>query len=304
MFTRRQLRRAFTLIELLVVVAIIAILIGTLLPAVQKVRESAARTHCSNNLRQLGLALHTYHDANGFFPSGILWTRPLLPFIEQSPELPSDRGLAVLTCPSDPRSGAIFNQSFGGVSGWGLTWYVALDRNGYGDDWGVLVSNAFAPANGIRRISIPSVRDGTSNTAALGERAPSPEGIYPELYYGWWDFPTLQDVRTPVLSTSAPSPVFEIPGAFAVGRFYDSEVAGTKCPNPGLFGPASTTSQCAFNSVNSFHPGGGNFLFADGSVRYLGFRVNVFMTGFTPPTTILEALVTRDGGEPIAANEG
>jgi len=191
-------RSAFTLIELLVVIAIIAILIGLLLPAVQKVREAASRLKCSNNLKQIALAAHSYHDANDSFPSGVnLGPRytsvfvELLPYIEQSAlysQWDFTNPVTNVTGTS-PRAGALISvylcpsqqlnqnpiQAAGGP--------VALTT--YGGNGGTI---AFPPADATmdgmfsttgpeslpRANQVPvnllSVTDGTSNTLLFGER--------------------------------------------------------------------------------------------------------------------------------------
>lgn len=189
-------RSAFTLVELLVVIAIIGILVSLLLPAVQAAREAARRMKCSNNLKQLGLALHNYHDTYGKFPIGAAdiaisrrtpWMPSLLPFIEQtalydryvsaaltfsasgSNNLISNidrkvRDVIVpsLSCPSDPNSPGNTRGYHGN--------YVALDGNAVG-----VTDNAAGVMFRNSRIRIADITDGTSNTLAFAEALVRPQ---------------------------------------------------------------------------------------------------------------------------------
>jgi prepilin-type N-terminal cleavage/methylation domain-containing protein len=321
--TRRHSPLGFTLIELLVVIAIIAILIALLVPAVQKVREAAARTQCSNNLKQVGIALHNYHDSRKHFPaprplqpgsnnSGQFttyawnivpaspetcggWMFRILPFIEQDN---IQKGLAQITtvaqvptvfntlggipvsiyqCPSDARSSQLATQytparaltSYCGVTGndeWlegsstGPT-FGSNARNGVFGVWSYVNTTM---ATGVR---MQKITDGTSNTLMVGERPPSYD-----LGWGSWrgsDFNS--ELALPNRETRIVS------GA-----------DGKPCPTPSYPGPDIVTNQCAAMHYWSPHPGGSNWLLADGTVRFISYAAS---------TTVLPQMASINGGE-------
>jgi len=189
-------RRGFTLIELLVVIAIIAILIALLLPAVQQAREAARRSQCKNNLKQLALGLHNYHDTFTKFPFGTItringpapapgtsntrqnWFHMILPYVEQAPlynaiqpriqanQFPggwpeATQIIPTFMCPSDPNNPKTTQQGFHGN-------YLTVHGSSHSG-----ANNTFAKTNGmfypLSATTLSKVKDGTSNTAMIGE---------------------------------------------------------------------------------------------------------------------------------------
>jgi len=207
---RKSCRSAFTLIELLVVIAIIAILIGLLLPAVQKVREAAARMECSNNLKQIGLAIHSYAGANKSqlppllqgnatqFPHFLPFWFNLLPYIEQDNVYKkSNTGSAwgggwdnnnhltvipVYLCPSDYSN----TNGISPFSGWAVGSYSPVLQV-FGSTESLDYSVGTGVYQCVSQFKIGNIPDGSSNTVGVVERFAN----YP--YYGWsnmWNYPS------------------------------------------------------------------------------------------------------------------
>jgi prepilin-type N-terminal cleavage/methylation domain-containing protein/prepilin-type processing-associated H-X9-DG protein len=299
--TRRRCA-GFTLIELLVVIAIIAILIGLLVPAVQKVREAAARTQCANNLKQIGIALHNYHDTYKALPPGRTtvapmhsWTAHLLPYIEQQNvqraynfnldwNNPANYTaiqiqVNIFNCPTTPKglrtdTTIAANPACGDYSTISeIKWFVAINCFGYprfanvtGDSRqvGALVKD--------QRSKITAISDGTSNTIMVAEDAGRPD-LYRTGGEQFYDPPNQKEG-----GWADPGAPFSIDGSD---------------PNGSV--PGSCAMNCSNNSeVYSFHNGGANFLFADGSTRYISSSLDL---------CTLAALVTRAGSEVVNVSD-
>jgi prepilin-type N-terminal cleavage/methylation domain-containing protein/prepilin-type processing-associated H-X9-DG protein len=362
-------RRGFTLIELLVVIAIIAVLIALLLPAVQAAREAARRAQCVNNLKQIGIALHNYHEVHNSFPMGAslnmytispaLWRAKnswghfagLAPYLESQAiynaanfnwgveegtdsivfwtnSTAADSQISYLLCPSDPNAGKGAGATVAGVN------FPDIDTSNYFACFGTSTNqtcngcnvNTFQDMTGLRtngmfgmqqNYGIQACTDGTSNTIAYSESCIAPtQGNGGTKYIG------MNGIAMPVAliaQTDARNDVVDMNTAIAAcdaawkaGRNIDRQRGrdwAHGCVGQTLFNTIITpnskdhpwlvcsnvgsTAIGVFSNAASYHPGGVNTLFSDGSVRFVKDSIN---------PTVWWGLGTRNGGEVISSD--
>jgi prepilin-type processing-associated H-X9-DG protein/prepilin-type N-terminal cleavage/methylation domain-containing protein len=291
--TKYFLRPAFTLVELIVVIGIVSILLGLLLAAVQRVRASVARTHCSDQLRQIGMGLHSYHGSRKTLPPGMTfktdggayrflsWNARVLPHLEHDaiwrateaafasdsnfshdpPHVHVKTVVRAFVCAADGRA-----QS----SAYCVSRKLTVAFTSYLGVEGVNLKKRDGLLYVDSRVRLEEITDGTSNTLLVGERPPSPDNRF-----GWWYAGVGQQL------TGSGDMVL------GVREFLATDEPCS--PGPRHFGPGNDQDVCHFLHFWSHHSGGANFCFADGSVRFLAYGADL----------VLPALATRAGSETV-----